>query len=311
MERLSDFLNRLFDEYHRDFLLSTDPLEFVHRYQDPRDREVIALISALLAYGNVRQIRSSIQNAIDRMSSIAASPRQFIYDLQEPAFRRQAFKVFRDWVHRFNTGSDLVRLLELLARSWERHGSLGGHFLFYKNPDDFDIETALNKLIAEWRSWAKATGAAKHSSFYFFLTAPASGSCCKRWCMFLRWMGRRDALDPGLWCKESPLASTFPEGKHLRPAELIIPLDTHTGRISRYLGLTTRKNADWKAALEVTARLSECDPNDPVRYDFAISRLGILDLCRKSKNKEICSRCPLDQVCTPPPLPLRLEEAES
>lgn len=145
------------------------------------------------------------------------------------------------------------------------------------------------------------------SSFHFLLTAPQDGSVCKRWCMFLRWMGRKDALDPGLWAeagglarensRSSALAATISRGHHLRPEQLILPLDTHTGRISRYLGLTNRKTLHWAAALEITERLRQVDARDPVRFDFALARLGILDLCQKRYQAEICRNCMLKPVC--------------
>jgi uncharacterized protein (TIGR02757 family) len=116
--------------------------------------------------------------------------------------------------------------------------------------------------------------------------------------MFLRWMGRRDSVDPGLWTETSPLRDGFPKGRYLHSRQLVIPLDTHTGRITQYLELTRRKTLDWKTALEVTRNLRLCDPADPTRYDFAISRLGILDLCQRRYRKEICSRCELVRVCT-------------
>jgi uncharacterized protein (TIGR02757 family) len=115
--------------------------------------------------------------------------------------------------------------------------------------------------------------------------------------MFLRWMGRRDRLDLGLWMKGSALAGGFPEGRALRSDQLIIPLDTHTGRISQYLALTSRKSLGWKAAVEVTEALRVCNSDDPVRFDFALSRLGILDLCRRSYRVEICRKCDLLKVC--------------
>jgi uncharacterized protein (TIGR02757 family) len=109
--------------------------------------------------------------------------------------------------------------------------------------------------------------------------------------MLLRWMGRSDELDPGLWSK-----SKFGE-QGLRTDQLVIPLDTHTGRISQALGLTKRRSLGWDAALEVTDKLRACDSDDPVRYDFALARLGILDLCQNAFNMEICGTCPLRQVC--------------
>jgi uncharacterized protein (TIGR02757 family) len=115
--------------------------------------------------------------------------------------------------------------------------------------------------------------------------------------MFLRWMGRNDELDPGLWGARGKLRPTFSVGRFLSPHQLVIPLDTHTGRISQYLGLTDRKSLGWLAALEVTAALRACDEADPVRYDFALCRLGILDLCQRRYRAEICANCKLVSAC--------------
>jgi uncharacterized protein (TIGR02757 family) len=110
--------------------------------------------------------------------------------------------------------------------------------------------------------------------------------------MLLRWMGRKDGVDPGLWTGPG-----FPEGRALQASQLVIPLDTHTGRITQYLGLTRKKTLNWKTALEVTRGLKACNAQDPTRYDFSISRLGILDLCQRSYRPEICERCELVTVC--------------
>jgi uncharacterized protein (TIGR02757 family) len=119
-----------------------------------------------------------------------------------------------------------------------------------------------------------------------FLSDPASGSACKRLNLFLRWMVRPDdGLDLGLWAP-------------VRPDQLVIPLDTHEARISRYLGLSDRRTVDWKMAVEVTEGLRRLDPSDPVRYDFALSRLGILDECPRRRDPVKCRRCPLVPVCT-------------
>jgi uncharacterized protein (TIGR02757 family) len=115
--------------------------------------------------------------------------------------------------------------------------------------------------------------------------------------MFLRWMGRRDAVDPGLWTEASALREDFPRGRALHSRQLVIPLDTHTGRITRYLNLTRRKTLDWKTAREVTKNLKSCNSDDPTRYDFSISRLGILDLCRHRYVEPICTQCELVPVC--------------
>lgn len=297
------FLERLYERYHEPAYLESDPLEFVHRYADPWDREAVAVVSALLAYGNVRQIRRSVADALGRMEK-AGGPAALVRSLRRSSGRKAALAEFATWVHRFNRGEDLVLLLELVSLSWQRYGSLGAHFLQHGNDEDPTFERPLNRLLEDWERWlsegklgtwppSKNAGA-----FSYFVTPPARGSACKRWCMLLRWMGRRDRLDPGLWGPGSGLASTFPKGRFLHPHQLVMPLDTHTGRISRYLGLTRRQTLGWKAALEITAKLKSWgDPQDPVRYDFALARLGILDRCQRRYRKEICEGCEVLPVC--------------
>jgi len=301
-------LSRFLDGVHRDFhstrFLYSDPIEFIYQYKDPWDQEAVALLAALLAYGKVAQIRKSVENALLRISTIASSPKVFVKNLSSPVFRKKAEHRFQGFVHRFNKDSDPVILLGLLNQSWTIYGSLGAHFVNYLAPTDTDIGGSLNQLMKDWRKWLPAQ---TPESFYYLLTSPDGGSCCKRWCMFLRWMGRKDEIDPGLWShfqassranpKTNPLSELFPPGRSLKSSQLIMPLDTHTGRISQYLGLTSRKSLNWKAALEVTSALKFVDPVDPTRYDFALSRLGILDLCQRSYRKEICLKCQLLPVC--------------
>ncbi len=290
----SKFLNQLQKDYHRAQFLSSDPLEFAHRYKDPWDQEAVALLAAVLAYGNVKQIRKSIEEALSRMRQISKSPQGFVKSLRDAPYRKKAHRIFTGYVHRFNQGSDVVHLFELLQQSWEKYGSLGAHFTSYLNPTDSDIGAALSSLMAQWHQWLRPQSS---PTFSYLLTSPENGSCCKRWCMFLRWMGRHDALDLGLWTQTGKLASTIQSTRFLKSRQLVMPLDTHTGRISQYLGLTTRKSLNWKAAIEVTQSLKKVDPNDPTRYDFALSRLGILDICQRSYRKEICNACQLLPAC--------------
>jgi uncharacterized protein (TIGR02757 family) len=295
---LQRLLGDLQESFHQEKYLDSDPLEFVHRYEDPWDQEAVALLAGLLAYGNVKQIRRSVQDALSRISRQAPSPRAFVEGLAEPEALRIAEAAFRGFTHRFNVGKDLVLLFALLARSWKRHGSLGAHFVSCLDPEASDFEAALNALITEWRSWAREISPkTARGSFGYLLTSPEAGSCCKRWCMFLRWMGRKDRLDPGLWTEEGALVATFPSGRWLKSSQLVIPLDTHTGRISQYLALTRRKSLNWLAAQEVTRTLKTCDPLDPTRYDFALARLGILDLCQRKYRKHICEQCQLLPAC--------------
>jgi uncharacterized protein (TIGR02757 family) len=295
VSQLASFLDRLHTDFHRTEFLSSDPLEFAHRYADPHDQEAVALLAAVLAYGNVKQIRRSVADALARMERISSSPSEFVRGLENPQALIEARKAFKGWVHRFNQGSDLVQLFVLLARSWKEHGSLGAHFVSHLDPKHNDISVALANTITDWRKWTPPK--VRASTFSYLLTSPEEGSCCKRWCMFLRWMGRKDSLDLGLWIKDGALSHTLPKGRFLRSDQLVIPLDTHTGRISQYLGLTPRKSLNWEAALEVTRSLRNASLEDPTRYDFALARLGILDLCQRRYRRDICEKCQLRPVC--------------
>jgi uncharacterized protein (TIGR02757 family) len=273
---LRKFLSDAYLQFNRSQYLESDPILFLHRYQAPKDQEAVALLSAVLAYGNVKQIKRSIEEALRLLHLKFDHPSKFVQSLEKKDGQKQARELFKDFYHRFNKGEDLVLLFELLARSWAKYGTLGSHFMSYHLPENMNIELGLVGLIADWKSWAGVRG--KRAGFQYLLTSPSQGSCCKRWCMFLRWMGRRDEVDPGLWTKGGALSHTFPRNRHLRPDQLVMPLDTHTGKLSRYFSLTQRKSADWRAALEVTQALKKLNDHDPISYDFAMSRLGILDI---------------------------------
>ncbi|MCM2279636.1 MAG: TIGR02757 family protein [Oligoflexia bacterium] len=290
---MRSFLDRLYERYHREEFLYSDPLEFPRRYRAPLDQEAVALVSALLAYGNVKQIRRSIEELLARITRDGLTPSGFVRSLALPEGKTRARAALSGFVHRFNRGEDLLLLLELLGRSWKEHGSLGAHLMVALEPSAGDFSIALARLIADWRGWAGS----RTPSFSHLLTSPADGSCCKRWCMLLRWMGREDGLDLGLWGERGALRAGFPEGRWLRASQLVIPLDTHVGRISHYLGLRTRKTLDWRAAREVTDALRAFCSEDPVRYDFALARLGILDLCQRKFQPEVCGGCELLSAC--------------
>lgn len=266
-EGLKGFLDDLYVRYSGREYLYSDPLEFVHRYEAQGDQEVVGLLSALLAYGNVKQIKKSVADLLQRIESTGLRPRQFILKTSFDA----PVPVFRGFVHRFHTGEDIRALCWLVKRSIEKHGSLGAHFSRGISDQDTQIENALRLWMNDWKSDYKSIYLAQKlgkptRSFMHFLSSPEGGSTCKRWCMYLRWMGRKDELDLGIWQQYG-----------LRSDLLVMPLDTHTARLSRELRLSRRKNADWKMAIEVTDRLKKLDPKDPIRYDFAICRLGIIE----------------------------------
>ncbi|MBI2884323.1 MAG: TIGR02757 family protein [Candidatus Methylomirabilis oxyfera] len=260
--QLKALLDELYCRYSRPAFLSTDPISIPHKYRRPDDREIAAFVAAALAYGNVKQIHRSAEAALEAMGD---SPARFIRQF-DPA--RDPAR-FRHVVHRFNSGVDLAILCYLLYQAIAAAGSLQAFFLKGYDPAHDDIGPALTSFVERMLSldvsplYPSDILPAKAGDRFFF-PSPAGGSACKRLNLFLRWMVRRgDAIDFGIWTEVSP-------------AKLIVPLDTHVARIARQLGLTTIKQTNWRMAKEVTERLRIFDPEDPVKYDFAICRLGIL-----------------------------------
>jgi uncharacterized protein (TIGR02757 family) len=236
-----------------------DPLELLYAYHDPRDLELVGLLAACLAYGRVAQILTSIRAVLDRLSAgPGASPAAALARIQprEIVQRMEGFK------HRFTTGGEVASLLIGMIRLVDAHGSLERAFSDGLKPADDTTLPALTEFVERLRKLAgKADACAS------LLSSPRDGSACKRLNLFLRWMVRRDAVDPGPWTG-------------IAAALLVVPLDTHLFRIAGNMGLTRRRQPDLKTAMEVTRGFARICPDDPVRYDFALTRLGINPACR-------------------------------
>ena len=263
--------------------LGNDPLSFCHRFSDPMDREIAAVIASSFAYGSIIIILRTLETIF---ASVGSSPRKFVEQFEPQA----GLRTFSGFKHRFNDGRDLCALLWGLRQMVEQSGSVNDFFLEGHSVAEVDISESLNKYSAAVLSLDYApvfgSGAIPPDSYFPFLfPAPASGSACKRLCMLLRWVVRpADGIDLGLWHTVSP-------------AQLIIPVDTHISRIGRYLGLTSRKAADWRMAREITASLRNFSPDDPVKYDFSLAHLGISDGC-DGKDPGHCVPCLIGGFCT-------------
>ena len=262
--------------------LVNDPLSFCHRYSDPADQEIAAVIASSFAYGSIVIILRTLETIF---AGLGPSPRTFVENFNP----KSGLRAFSGFKHRFNDGRDVCALLWGMRQMVEQAGSVGAFFLRGHNAADRDVSGSLNHYSAAVLSLDYADIFGTHtipsdSYFPFLFPAPSSGSACKRLCMLLRWMVRpADGIDLGLWSAVSP-------------AQLIIPVDTHICRISRYLGLTGRKSADWRMAQEITAALRVFDPSDPVKYDFSLAHLGISDGC-DGKDMSRCSSCPIVGIC--------------
>jgi len=241
-------LEALYARYNHRRYVHPDPLEFLYDYPDPPDREIAGLIASSLAYGRVAQILKSVSIILERMHH---SPRLFLMETSQKKLQT-AFSGFR---HRFTTGEEVSALLLKTREQIEQHGSLYRSFLTCLSRDDDTVIPALSIFV-------KRFNGDKDDSKSSLMPAPDKGSACKRLNLFLRWMVRKDDVDPGGW-------DGIPASK------LVIPLDTHMYRICSGLDMTCRKQADMQTAIEITEYFRDISPEDPVRYDFAITRLGI------------------------------------
>ncbi len=306
--------------------LDSDPLAFPHRYADPADREIVAFLAASLAFGRVASIRASLERVL---AALGPRPAAFL-----EAWDGRALGPLRSFRHRWVSGEDVEDLLRGLRGARRGHGSLGA--LFAEGDEDKkrgtgdsfegekgrgsgtrrraacgvtstraasgpdsnraiepDYVPALSTFLRNLRGETRR-GKPASRGLAFLLPSPASGSACKRQHLFLRWMIRAEGFDLGLWA-----------GGRFTPARLLLPMDTHVHRIARYLGLTRRNAADLAAAREATAWLRRLNPEDPVAYDWALSRLGILAECVTERTRRHCERCAVRPVCRASLVPAR------
>ncbi|MGC9325953.1 MAG: TIGR02757 family protein [Desulfomonilia bacterium] len=242
-------LDELYALYNREEFITPDPLQFLVSYCDIRDREIAGVICAGLAYGRVMQICRSVSRVLSPMGH---SPRAFL----EKASPDSLQETFHGFKHRFTTDAELVDVLWALREVIREHGSLQTCFVRGFREMDRDTTKALSLFVQEIR---KHTPRGSTNSL---LPCPDKKSACKRFHLYLRWMVRHDNVDPGGW-----------DG--IDPSCLVIPLDTHMHRICTALGMTTRRQADLRTALQITDTFRMVSPEDPVKYDFSLTRLGI------------------------------------
>jgi len=245
-EKLED----LYSQYNKREMVHPDPLEFLYSYSVMRDREVVGIIASSLAYGRVRQILRNVAWVLERLGP---SPADFL----EWATLRDVRELTRGFKHRFTTQEELALLLKGMRGILIKWGSLYQGFALGVEEKDQTLVPALVRFVA---LLAQEAGGRPPS----LLPDPGKGSACKRLHLFLRWMVRRDDVDPGGW-------------EELGTQRLVVPLDTHMHAVSLGLGLTRRRQGDLKTALEVTRAFARLSPQDPVKYDFVLTRWGIRD----------------------------------
>ena len=265
---LHGYLDGLVRRYERPAFIDEDPISIPHGFSDPDDRAVIGLFAALLAWGRRDVMLRKLAELCERMRQ---QPARFVrrYDAERDAERLDGF------VHRTFQPVDARWLVNNLSAALRRYGSMQHLFARHLAPQAKHVGPAIQGFSETLLQIDPQTPTRlrKH------LARPEAGSACKRLAMYLRWMVRGGPVDFGQW-------------KTIRPAQLLVPLDTHSGRTARRLGLIQgRKSNDWKAALQLTRRCRRLCPRDPARYDFALFGAGVsgADLAERFSLSEAAS----------------------
>lgn len=252
---LANYFEELTARFQKEDFIETDPVMYLHRHAAQRDSELVGFISALFSYGSVVLIKRAIETILEPMG---AHPHQFI--IQFDASK----KYWQGFSHRFHKEHHVIALMEWLQSVLREHKTLEAYFR-KKFSESGSFEGMMNAVAHDFE---RANARRLDHGLRFLINAPEKGSTCKRMLMFLRWMVRKDEIDRGYWA-------------WLSPSQLIIPVDTHIARISWHLRLRSgklKRAANWKMALEITESLRNIIPDDPVKVDFALTRLGILGL---------------------------------
>ncbi len=275
---LKNVLDRLYARYNHRVCIKPDPLQFVYRFSRPADMEIAGLLASCLAYGRVRQIENDLSELFDLIGSC---PADFVCKFDEG--RRRKLKSFK---HRFTSGDDIANLLSLIKKVLLNFGSIEKFFLAGYRESQANTKEAVSSFCRRLlRDYASQNGGRVTKGLAYLLPNPEAGSACKRLNLYLRWMVRDDDVDAGIW-------------KSVDTGKLIVPVDVHMGRLCRILGLYRRKTISFSAALEITGSFRIIRPDDPARYDFALSRIGIVEACNGDYRPQ-CSDCELLGICFP------------
>ncbi len=249
------FLEDLYRKYNR-INSANDPIFFVINQKEEIDQELFAFIAAQYAFGNIKQINTTLKNIFQLLSP---SPLERILDKDFLMYLENNFDIY----HRFLNHQDFIGLLKTLNNVYTEFGSLKRLFLINYIPDERNLEKSISSFSNNLRVIQHIHSKTQTRKLKFLYPTPSTGSPCKRMNLFLRWMVRKDNLDLGLW-------------KEIKTSQLIIPLDTHIFHVAKHFGLTKRKNPSWKMAVEITENLKVFDNDDPVKYDFALSHSNLV-----------------------------------
>ncbi|XCI75455.1 MAG: TIGR02757 family protein [Flavobacteriales bacterium] len=250
MSQLKTFLEKKVSQYNQPDFIESDPIQIPHLFSKKEDIEIVGFLTALIAWGKREMI---IRNARKWMTLMDDSPHEFILH-----HKPKDLKPLRDFKHRTFQFTDTVHVLTSLQHIYQKHGGLED--LFTITPEEASPRDAIMRFRKIFFSIPYEKRTEKH------VPNPEKGSASKRLHMFLRWMVRKDraGVDLGLW-------------RNIPPSKLSCPLDIHSGRVARRLGLLSRKQNDIKAVMALDQNLRSFDQKDPVKYDFALFGLGIFE----------------------------------
>lgn len=284
MKSLQLALDNLFSSVETETRIQADPIRFPKRYQDLLDQEVVALFSALLAYGRVKAIGQSIEGILDVLGDHPGAT--ITADAQSMRDHQVTPRRFQNFVYRFTREADLNKVWVGVGEVILRYGSIGHCFRAHDDPNDPTLLSAYQGFYDDVLTYSHHIEGG--SGFNHLFSNPKKGSALKRVNMWLRWMVRGpDQIDIGVW-------------RDLGAHRLLIPLDVHVFRLSSAIGLTQRRTANLKTAIEVTQMLKRFDHADPIKYDFALAHLGISGACKGHRGATVCDECPLKTLCTLP-----------
>ena len=272
-------LDQLYDGFNLEHS-TRDPIWTVRRFTDPADQEIVAFLASALAFGRVQSVIQTVEAVL---GVIGPSPAAFMR-----AFTPDRASAFDPLGHRWIRSRDLAALAWQLHQMLRSHGSLEGFFAAGNAADAESVEAGLESFSTRAMALdlkAIYGHARPVPGVGYFFSRPSSGGACKRLNLFLRWVVRTDAVDLGLW-------------RSVRPSQLVVPLDTHIIRVGRCLGMTSRMSPGWRMALDITRTLRQLNPEDPVRYDFAMCHLGMMGACGFGTTRTN-GQCPLHAVCRP------------
>jgi uncharacterized protein (TIGR02757 family) len=250
---LKDFLDRKVAEYNQPSFIVNDPICVPHEYGKKQDIEIAAFFAAIFAWGNRTTI---IQKSRELMRLMDNNPHEFIVHHKERDRKR-----FESFCHRTFNATDLLYFVSFLQHHYRKYNSLEDAFF----PPSFTGAELLEDALNYFNQYFFSLGDVPQRTRKH-IASPAKNSACKRLNMFLRWMVRNDAkgVDFGIWRK-------------FHPSQLICPLDLHVARVAKRFALLTRPNADWQSAIDLTSHLRKFDAADPVKYDFALFALGVVE----------------------------------